>query len=230
MIKILKQINKIELLTRTKNYLFGGIFSKTLLFLSIPIFTHFLTPEDYGKIAIFSTLVAIFSVLFSLSLESAVQQNVLKRKFPVKYFMGNIIVANYLWIAVFLMIVYLFEHSIVDFFNIESSLFKWVIFLAIFSIPMRFYNVFLLAYNQSKKSVFINISQTVITLLFAFSMLYLFTEDRYLSRIYDQIITITIFSIFAISQLIKITKFVWRKKIPYLCLHFLLAINTTCSV
>lgn len=212
MIKISKQINKIELLTHAKNYLFGGIFSKILLFLSILIFTHFLTPEDYGKIAIFGTLVAIFSVLFSLNLAGAVQQNILKRKFPVKYFMGNIIAANYLWIPVFLMIVYLFEHSIVDFFNIESNLFKWVILLAIFSIPIRFYNVFLLAYNQSKKSVFINISQTVITLLFAFSMLYLFTEDKYLSRVYDQIIATAIFSIFAISQLIKITKFVWRKK------------------
>lgn len=212
MIKILKEINKIELLTHAKNYLFGGIFSKILLFLSIPIFTRFLTPEDYGKIAIFGTLVAIFSVLFSLNLAHVVKQNILKRKFPIKYFMGNVITANYLWIPVFLMIVYLFEHAIVDFFNIESNLFRWAILLAIFSIPMRFYNAFLLAYNQSKKSAFIKISKTIITLLFAFSMLYLFTEDKYLSRIYAQIIATTMLSIFAISQLIKITKFAWRKK------------------
>ena len=62
------------------NYVSGEILTKGLHFLSILLFSYFLTPEEYGTVSIFLMLQPIFTILFGLNLPGFVRQNILKKE------------------------------------------------------------------------------------------------------------------------------------------------------
>ncbi|MEL6527154.1 MAG: oligosaccharide flippase family protein, partial [Chloroflexota bacterium] len=53
-------------------YMVGLVMAYGLRFISLRIFTRLLTPEEIGTIAIFSSLVGIFTIVLNLNLRSAV--------------------------------------------------------------------------------------------------------------------------------------------------------------
>ena len=78
--KVLVKINKIknkiknrfgsdffELIKHGKNYISADLFTKGLAFISIPIFTRLLVPEEYGILAIFLLFIAVFTIISGLS-------------------------------------------------------------------------------------------------------------------------------------------------------------------
>jgi len=52
--RIIQLIGKdnIEFISHSKNYLEAGIFTRALSFISIPVFTRLLLPNEYGILAI----------------------------------------------------------------------------------------------------------------------------------------------------------------------------------
>lgn len=53
-------------------YGFGSIFLKSINLLTLPLYTFYITPEDYGIVALAVTLTSLLSLIFALSLFSAV--------------------------------------------------------------------------------------------------------------------------------------------------------------
>lgn len=54
------------------NYALGDLFVKGFLFISLPLLSRVLNPEQYGKLSIINTAIMILYVFISLNLQNAV--------------------------------------------------------------------------------------------------------------------------------------------------------------
>jgi len=52
-----------------------------ILFLLLPIFTHYMTPEEYGIVSTSLILISFLSIFFSLAIQSAISRYYHKSKY-----------------------------------------------------------------------------------------------------------------------------------------------------
>lgn len=67
----LKKLLKNELIRSSSIYLIASTLSASIPFLLLPILTRFLTPAEYGEVAMFTVLVSLFGALCGLSVHGA---------------------------------------------------------------------------------------------------------------------------------------------------------------
>jgi len=96
-------------------YVLGDVLNKAVPFFMLPVLTRYLTPEDYGIIAVFTVLVSILAVFTGLSIHGAINVNFFRmQKDELKAFIGNcLIVLNVSTFVVFIL-VYLLHPIIIE--------------------------------------------------------------------------------------------------------------------
>ncbi len=103
--------------------LFKNTFIYTLLqlvnsgipFLLLPVLTRYLTPEDYGMIATYNTLVGVLGIFVGLSLSGAVGVSFFHLKQEeLKKYIGNVFNILLLSVSVVMLFVMLFEPYLID--------------------------------------------------------------------------------------------------------------------
>ncbi|AMB99873.1 hypothetical protein AWM75_07790 [Aerococcus urinaehominis] len=100
-----------NVITNSSIYTVTSILQKAIGFFLLPIYTIYLTPEDYGITGVVNALTALLSLLFTLSLNSSVQRYYYiydDRPVERQYFFGTIILtvlANSLFLG-FLLIIF----------------------------------------------------------------------------------------------------------------------------
>lgn len=73
-------------------YIFTDIVNKAIPFVLLPILTFYLTPDDYGIIATFNSLVGMLGIFIGLSVQGAISVNYYKlNKENLAQYVGNII-------------------------------------------------------------------------------------------------------------------------------------------
>src|SRR5699024_5289914 len=91
-------------------YTVTSVLQKAIGFLLLPLYTTYLTPEDYGITGVVNALTALLSLLFTLSLNSSVQRYYYiydDRPVERQYFFGTIfltVLANSLFLGLLLVI------------------------------------------------------------------------------------------------------------------------------
>ena len=88
-IKKIKGSDIFETLNHSKNYFFANVATKAVTVISIPIFTHLLTQEDYGIVAVFQAYIGIFIVILSLNAHAAVARYYFENKDDFEGFVGT---------------------------------------------------------------------------------------------------------------------------------------------
>ena len=61
-----------ELINHSKNYVTAELFNYGLAFITMPIFTRLLNPTDYGILAVLTSFIAIFGIIYSLGFKGAI--------------------------------------------------------------------------------------------------------------------------------------------------------------
>jgi len=90
-------IENLEFISHSKNYLSAEIFTKALAFISVPIFTRLLLPNEYGILAIFSSIISIFTILLGFNIRGAVARYYYEKSNDFAEFLGS----NLLFILLF---------------------------------------------------------------------------------------------------------------------------------
>ncbi len=73
-------------------YIFADIVNKAIPFLLLPVLTHYLTPEDYGLLASFNSLLAVLFIFIGLSTQGSITINFFNySKKELSVFTGNVI-------------------------------------------------------------------------------------------------------------------------------------------
>ena len=188
---------KNKLFKDTALYAVGEIFPRVISFILLPIFTTYLTTEDYGILSYTSAFVMFLYVFSSLSLNSFVLRNYfeLKTDEERKLLIGNV----FLFIACFnvliLSLIYLLLPKLIEFYSIKipwDPYFRLAVisnFLEVFTIiPLVLYRVKQEALNFVVLSVF--------RVIFQFSLVYYFVVHLNMGVIgsyYGQLIPLIVF-------------------------------------
>lgn len=200
----LKHIFKNKFVSDSKNYLLAELFNKSIVFLTIPIFTRLLSPEEYGILSIFNTIGTIAIVFLGLNFHAS-----LSRKFYEKTDdFGEFLRSNIMFLIILqicgLFFLYFFKTPISNIFNINSNLFIWAIIISIFGFYIELLKAYFQVNQQSKKFLKISVLNNIFLTGLSLVGVILLTSNKYMGKIYSQLVVTSIFGIYAFKYLYKI--------------------------
>ena len=88
----IKNSDIFETLKHSKNYFSADVSTKSLGFISIPIFARLFTQEGYGIVAVFTSYVGIMTVILSLNSYTAVGRYYYEKTDDFGEFVGTIFI------------------------------------------------------------------------------------------------------------------------------------------
>jgi O-antigen/teichoic acid export membrane protein len=155
-------------------YLVSSILNKAVPFLLLPIMTTYLTPQEYGKLAIFMVFVAVYMSFIGMNMHANISKHFFNvQKDELAHYIGNILILLSIT-TIFYFCVSLGIYSIEEtFFSMPSWLLLLVPFMAAMTMISTIYTTLLR--NQQRAYIFgvFQVSNTVIkisaTILFLVS-------------------------------------------------------------
>ena len=173
------------------NYLIASVATSALAFVSIPVYTRLLTPEDYGIVSIFTGIVGLLGSIMSFSADRSVSRYFFDQKDELDFnrFVGT---SSILALAFFILnsfLLFFFAEEFGNFVGLD----KEVVYLII---PVSIINIIGLTFEQIygplKRSKQIAVSSFVKVFLgFAFSVFFIFVfkTDKFYGQIIGQIVS-----------------------------------------
>lgn len=202
----------LELLKHGKNYVSASLITKGLAIISIPVMTRLLTPSDYGLLAVFSSLVAIFSILFGFGLRGAVSRFYYEKTDNFgSFFFSNTL---FLWGMgiIFTIIIFLNKNTIALLVNVPILLVEVACIVGFFSASLEFIKAYLQASKQSAFLSRLTILHTVLTLTLTIIITLLLKNNLYLGSVYSSLTFAFLFFIFSIYLISRISTFSFNVK------------------
>ncbi len=184
-------------------YVIGDVINGAIPFLMLPILTKYLSPEDYGKISVFSVIVSIMSIFTGLSVHGAINVNYFKlEKKELQTFISNCIIILNVTTVIMILLLLLLYPILKDILEFEIH---WLLLSVILASAQFLTTINLLLWMVEHKPIpyaFYQISQTIIiTSLILYYILYLNYDWE--GQIIGLAIGTLIFSISSIIFLLK---------------------------
>lgn len=192
-----------EILTHGRNYLIANLATRALAFISIPVYTRLLTPNDYGIVSIYIGVVAILASVMSFSADRSVSRYYFDQKNPEDFrrFVGT---SSLLALAFFIfnsLLLVLFAERFGQLVGLSKSLVYLII-------PISFINVIGLTFDQifgplkrSKNIAVSSLSKVYIGFSFSILLVLFFKSDKYYGPILGQILSGTLLTIYWIKNI-----------------------------
>ena len=73
------------------NYFLGDLFVKGFMFISLPLLSRIMSPEDYGRMSLINAAVMILYVFISLNLQNAVINAYMKNEVDFPVYLGSVL-------------------------------------------------------------------------------------------------------------------------------------------
>ncbi|MCK4358963.1 MAG: oligosaccharide flippase family protein [Candidatus Cloacimonetes bacterium] len=195
-----------EFLKHSKNYVSADLFIKGLSIISIPIFTRLLVPSEYGVLAIFFSFVAIFVIISGLGVRGAVTRYYYEKTDDFDKYYGSNIIFIILWGLLLSLFLFISRKILISFFAIPITVLYLGIVVAFFCATFEIYQAYLQASKHSKKIARLNIFKAILGLILAIIITVLLKENRYYGIIIAQIIVVSIFFVYSLVSILKISK------------------------
>lgn len=203
----LKKSSFYETLKHSKNYLFSSVAKEGLKFISVPVLTHLLTPNDYGIINIFATYVQIFAILLILNFKGAIARYYYERKQDYKQFVGlslSIVAAIFSFsIAGFL----LFPGKISGWLDLPVSVIPYFIPAVLLAIVSSVFRQVMMPRKRTKKIMKLDITQTYIGFGLAVIFILMQNDELYLGRLRSIAVVFIVFGFIKMREVLKYTSF-----------------------
>jgi O-antigen/teichoic acid export membrane protein len=207
LINKIKQSDIYENLKHAKNYFSADIATKAIGFISIPIFTRLLTPEDYGIVSVYNAYIGIMVVILSLNSFSAVNRYCYEKKEDFNEFLGTSFIFIGLIFSILTFIFLLFYDKLSLLINLPKSLLIYLILMSLFNIVYSIYLQILYPQKKSKLIARISIIYGYSGFVLAAILTFILQENRYLGKIWASLVIGFIFFIYFLLKLMKDIKF-----------------------
>ncbi|MFW5794636.1 MAG: oligosaccharide flippase family protein [Bacillota bacterium] len=212
--------DNLEFLGHSKNYIFADFFSKALYFLVLPIITRLLSPSDFGVVSVFMALIAVFEIIFELNFRGTISRYYFEKNFDFKSFIGT----NLIFLTTYGAILLLILFSTVNFWTRFLYVEKQVVYAGFIVSYIYIYLNILLSYlraaQKSKEFALVNVLYNTLILVIAVFLYIYLKEDKYLGRVYSTLLIVSVFSIFAIVKLVKLSNWNFKPNHIYLAVLF----------
>lgn len=184
-------------------YLSSDFFCKVLGFISLPVYTSFLTPSEYGVYALIISYVAILIVLMPLNSHSSISRFYYEPSINKNVYLNTSITLSLLIFFLFIILSYLF-----GVFNLSSLIginiqlyYKSILLVVFFKIIFDIYQQTLIPQQKSSEYTLLNIFRAYSTFIFNFLLLK-FYDLSALSLIYGILICEIICFIYIVYKLV----------------------------
>ncbi|WP_336778149.1 lipopolysaccharide biosynthesis protein [Pantoea sp. USHLN256] len=170
------------------NYALGDLFVKGFLFISLPLLSRVLSPEEYGKLSIINTAIMIVYVFVSLNLQNAITNRYMLVSEGFGDYFKTIIVFLFPFQIIILLLSPLLSNPISLILGIDPKDFIWVIVICMMLSYLYIYTCYLQASRQSSAYVKINMISKISEIFLIFIFAYVMTQQQYMSKIYAQLV------------------------------------------
>lgn len=189
-------------------YTIGNYLIKGLSFLTIPIFTHILTTEDYG---LYSTYIAYESIacsLIGLALHTSLKNA--KYKYEDRYisYVSSIILLDFLSTIIWVVLVLFFSKTICIILNFNIYILVALVLHCGCSSILSIFNVHLSLTYSYKPYIFIALFNAIANIFFSIIFVFtIFEAKRYIGRIIGTLVPLVLITILIVYK-------VWKKSKP----------------
>ncbi|MDO9235824.1 MAG: oligosaccharide flippase family protein [Aquabacterium sp.] len=205
-------VRKNNFFAHSKNYLLAEIFNKGLVFFTIPIFTRLLSPEEYGILAIFTSIIAIFTVVMGLNFQASIVVKYSNHDKDFSEFLGANLIYLFLNNIILISACSIFVSPLASFFSISNDIFIIAVIISSFVFFLQVELAYLQASQQSKKYANISVVRNLLITLLALVWTYLLKNNKYYGNVYSQLLVFGIIFIFVVFSLIKVARFCFELK------------------
>jgi O-antigen/teichoic acid export membrane protein len=205
-----------ETLKHGSIYSLVALFNNGLAFITIPIFTKYLTTEEYGKYEVIMNSCKFFGLIATLNLQVGLMRYIYDKDRD-KQILTNATV----WLCIFLLalgitIIYPFKNAIFGWVNIPNAphLLLLILLTQIAIMLFNIFNTITIQEEKSKENAFVNIAYNLLKTIVAI-VLIIFVSQTYLSRLWGEALIGVVFSLYMLFRLTKHIKLADFKSINY---------------
>jgi len=213
----------VETLNHTKNYLLSSVANEGLKFVSIPVFTYLLSPEDYGIINIFGSYVAIFAILLVLNLNGAISRYYYEEKEDFSQFLSFSIALTFSVFSFLIAGFLIFQEQLASWMDLPVSVIPYFIPAVLMGIITSLFRQVFMPRRETKKIRKLAIAETYIGFAFAVGFILLQKHELYLGRLKGDVAIFLIFGFIKIREVFKYTSI--RFKFNFSHLKYILSFS-----
>ncbi|MFW6129769.1 MAG: lipopolysaccharide biosynthesis protein, partial [Atribacterota bacterium] len=201
-----------EFLSHSKNYVTADVVSKGLAFISIPIFTRLLVPSEYGILAVFTSFVGFFSIVYGLGVRTGVTIYYFEKTDDFDEFYGSNILLIIVWGLLLSGVLYFLRNYVQRFFKIPLLLIYLGIGVTFSKSIFQLYKSYLQASKQSKKIAKLTIIRAVGIIVIGIIITLLLKDDKFYGKATAKLIMSFLFLIISLKAILSISKVKFEKK------------------
>lgn len=210
------------------NYFFSDLFVKGFLFISLPLLSRVMAPEEYGKLSLINSSIAILFVFMSLNAQNALSNRYMHNT----YDFGSYLYSNLLLLIPFqfilLLLSPLYLAHLSPWLGLTTGDLFWVLIICSLLSIFYIYTSYLQAARLSKEFSFLNVFGKVAEIALIFIFAILLVENQYLSKIYAQLIVVVVSFLFIVPRVYRLLDFKFSPEVCKRCIAFFFATNPTC--
>jgi O-antigen/teichoic acid export membrane protein len=183
------------------NYFGANIATKALGFVSIPVLTRLLVPEEYGITNVFLGLVSIVLPLFTLNAYSAVGRYYYEETEDFPAFFGTTVLVTAGFVALSSLIFMIYRAFFASLMGLPVGIVALVVPLTIFQVSTSFFEQIYQPQKESRKIALRQIIQSYSTFGVAVAIILLLNSEKYRGMIYSHILVGAGFFVYYVFQL-----------------------------
>lgn len=196
-----------NLIYHAKNYLRASVLASGLSTFNFLILTYILNVEEYGYLSIFNSLVSVFSILYLLNSHSGVARLLLDEREDWGEILGTNLLFTAVWVSILSIILWWCSDWLSDHFSLPSHLLFWACLVSILSSTYQYLMIYLSTDQQSARHAQLSIRRKLSAVLLGLILVLLLSQDRYLGKIYAEVVMASLFGLYALYELLKLARF-----------------------
>lgn len=182
------ELQIMKMIKHVRNYLGSEVLSKALGFLSIPILTRLLSTADYGIINVYISYVSIFLIVLTLNSGASISRYYYENKDNFKDFVGTTIIFNIICFIITFFVILIFKEEISSLLSIDNKMLFFIYITVILRFVMYIYIQIMVPQKKSKEVSLIKVVTRYITFFVSVILIYNLNTDKYLGKIYAEVL------------------------------------------
>lgn len=212
-------LTKNKLINASLLYTIGSFFIRGINFFTVPIFTHLLTPLDYGVTNIYATWSGIFSIFIGMGINGTIgtaKANLNENEF--KEYLSSTMFLSTIIFGVSLILSILLKSELSKTLGLNSNVVIVLVINSFFNFVINFISSKYTFDQEPIKYLKVSFVLTFFNILLSIILVDLMISNKYLGRIYGGAIVTTIIGIILYFKIIMEGKILISKKYWGFCL------------
>lgn len=196
-----------QLLYHAKNYLKASVLASGLSTFNFLILTYILNVEEYGYLSIFNSLVSVFTIIYLLNCHSGVGRLLLDDREDWGEVLGANLMFTAFWIALLSTGLWWSAEWLSERFALPDGLLFWACLVSAIASAYQYFMIYLSTDQQSARHARWSVRRKLIAVLLGLSLVLSLSEERYLGKIYAEVIITGAFGLYALYELLRLARF-----------------------